>query len=145
MLLCGCGGGGGGAGASASTFRHDFRALTARYRPVGQQLVQTLVGAATLSNQALASRMATFAAYMENARGSFAALRPPASLAQSMSAYLQLLGRARQDIDTVAAAARANDPAPAKQVTGTLVYDLQSANRAKQRLDSAAGVNPATA
>lgn len=145
MLLCGCGGGGGGAGASASTFRHDFRALTARYRPVGQQLVQTLVGAATLSNQALASRMATFAAYMENARGSFAALRPPAALGSSMSAYVQLLGRARQDIDTIAAAARANDTGTAKQITATLIDDLQAANRAKQKLDSAAGVNPATA
>jgi len=63
-------------------------------------------------------------------------------------AGVQRSGRGPQpgpDIDRVAGAARANDPATAKQITGTLVYDLQSANRAKQTLDSAAGVNPATA
>ncbi len=146
VLLSACGGGGGGGSrASTSTFRQDFRVLTARYRPVGQQLAQTLLEAASLSNQELASSMATYAAYMENARGSFAALRPPAALAQSMSAYVQLLGRARQDIDTVAAAARASDAAMAKQITVTLIDDLQAANRAKQQLDSAVGLNPATA
>ena len=135
-LAAGCGGGGDDAAKKdAAKFRSGAKAATTETTKIGTDLGTAVQAARNQTDAALAATFTDLASRARAVVADLNALDPPDPSRAKVNALVSALGTGAQDLDAIAAAARAHDASSARSATETLGRDSPAIKAAKDALD----------
>jgi len=136
-LVAGCGGSGGDdAKQDTAKFESAAKAATAETTKIGSDTGAAVQDAKNQTDAELAAAFTDLAARARAVVADLNALEPPEASRAKVNALVGALGTGAQDLDAIAAAARAHDASSARSATVTLGRDSPAIKVAKDALEA---------
>ena len=139
IALSGCGSSG-SSEPSTSDFKASFQAQKAQLKALGEAVGSAVTGAASKTNGELVTEFKGLAARATALAGSFAQLEAPAKYKADLAALQSSLTQVAGTLNSIEAAAAANDGNAAKAGGETIVTEGQQVRNADNTLSAKLGI-----
>ncbi len=139
IALSGCGGSG-SSEPSISAFKASFEAQKPPLKELGEAVGSAVTGAASKTNGELVSEFKALATRATALAGAFGQLEAPAKYKAELAALQSSLTQVAGTLNSIEAAAAANDGNAAKAGGETIVTEGQQVKSADEKLSAALGI-----
>ena len=133
LALAGCG------GDQRDSFRSDYRSLDAQIGTLGEQVGDTITGAATKTNGQLSARFDALARRARDLVNRLDDTDPPANLTAARNRLARALRGIARDLRALSDAAASGDGGTARSATLRIAVDSPAVRNARAALSGALG------
>lgn len=133
---------GGSSSTSLSSFKSAFAADQAQFRQFGTQLGESIAGAASKTDAALATEFSQLSSRAQEQAGKLSELKPPAKYKPNVDKLTAAFKEIASDLSGISSAAVKHDASAAKAASAKLVGAAESVKSSDGALSKPLGLKP---